>query len=171
MNLAVCFRHLIITMMATSQTSLLDKSSVSTDITFKIKDSGTEVTAHKNIIGMASPVFNRMFYGSLKESNDVVVVKETSADAFNAMIDFIYGNGIKWAVEDNIEELFAIGNMAERYQIKKLAVEVKKRFDLFKLTKENVVILAATALEFVQFEDLSSAMFLHYAKFFKEVQQ
>merc|ERR1719186_1328609 len=89
MNLAVCFRHLIITTMATSQTSLLDKSSVSTDITFKIKDSGTEVTAHKNIIGMASPVFNRMFYGSLKESKDVIVVKETSAEAFNAMIDFI----------------------------------------------------------------------------------
>ena len=148
--------------------SILDTSLVPKDITFSIKDSGMEVRAHKTVLGMASPVFSNMFFGSLQETKDVILVEETTGDAFNSMIDFIYGKGIKWAADDNIEDIFAIGNIAKRYEIKALEAEVKKKVDIFKLTKENVVMIAATALEFVQFEDLSRAMFLRCAKYLRK---
>lgn len=61
------------------------------DVTF-LFDSATgiqTVTAHKCILATASPVFRRMFFGELKEGNEVHIV-DVSRDSFVAFIQFFY---------------------------------------------------------------------------------
>ena len=54
------------------------------------KDSSRTIGAHKNFLAGVSPVFRRMLFGPLKESKDVIEVKDTTFEAFNTMIDYIY---------------------------------------------------------------------------------
>ena len=48
------------------------------DITFEINGnerfSGKKIKAHKSILAAFSPVFKKMFYGTLKETKDVIPV-------------------------------------------------------------------------------------------------
>ena len=48
------------------------------------------VSAHKFLLAGASPVFRRQFLGSLKESSDVVLIKDTTFEAFATMINYLY---------------------------------------------------------------------------------
>ena len=54
------------------------------------KESSRTIGAHKNFLAGVSPVFRRMLFGPLKESKDVIEVKDTTFEAFNTMIDYIY---------------------------------------------------------------------------------
>ena len=54
------------------------------------KDSSRTIGAHKNFLAGVSPVFRRMLFGPLKESKDVIEVKDTTFEAFNTMILYIY---------------------------------------------------------------------------------
>ena len=49
-----------------------------------------DIGAHRLFLAGVSPVFRGMFFGPLKESGEVVQVKETSPEAFNTMINYIY---------------------------------------------------------------------------------
>ena len=53
------------------------------------KDSSRTIGAHKNFLAGVSPVFRRMLFGPLKESKDVIEVKDTTFEAFNTMILYI----------------------------------------------------------------------------------
>ena len=139
--------------------SLMDTSLVPFDITFKIKDSGRKVQAHKCILGMASPVFSNIFFGELKETKDVILVEEARDGAFSSVINYIYGNGITWAGEDDIEDMIAIADVAERYEVKALMVEAKEKFENVSIREDNVVEVGAAALEFMKLNVLSNALF------------
>ena len=56
----------------------------------------------------------------MKESKDVFMIEEMTLEAFTTMIDLIYGQAINWSADDNIEELFAIAYVAERFEIRAL---------------------------------------------------
>ena len=65
----------------------LDPSNgIPPDVTFVIEDDNgdqaQEVKAHKTFLAVASPVFRKMFYGSAKDTRDVIPVKETTKEAF-----------------------------------------------------------------------------------------
>jgi len=140
---------------------LLDPSVLPTDVTFVIKqgDTEAEVTAHKFIIAMGSPVFAAQFYGKFKETKDRIDVKDTTKEAFATMIDFIYGKTVDWN-NATVEKVFAIANMAEKYQVDDLMVKVKKVAAEFPVVdNDDAVTIAATASEFSQFEGLRD-MFL-----------
>ena len=102
--------------------SLLDKDSeIPTDISFEIVD-GTEIVtlkAHKLILAAHSVFFRKAFFGSglnFKESSGTVIIKETTKEAFEAMIDFIYekNENLKYKT---VEQLFDLLNISKRYQV------------------------------------------------------
>eukprot|EP00092_Neocalanus_flemingeri_P094655 GFUD01120368.1.p1 GENE.GFUD01120368.1~~GFUD01120368.1.p1 ORF type:complete len:119 (-),score=26.48 GFUD01120368.1:771-1127(-) len=55
-----------------------------------------EVKRHKILLGAFSWVFRDEFFGSLKDTNQVTPVKETTLEAFEKMFDYIYSKDIKW---------------------------------------------------------------------------
>ena len=48
------------------------------------------IGAHRLFLAAVSPVFRRMFFGPMKETAEEVEVKETTPEAFEAMIKYIY---------------------------------------------------------------------------------
>ena len=147
----------------------LNPSLVPTDVTFVISQCGSEVKAHKWVLAMGSPVLQKLFYGALaKGTEETVLVKETTKEAFVKKLDFLYGKEVDWKVM-TVDELFNIANMAEKYHVDALKESVKKALEAYPIDENNVVICASHAREYHQFEELSQALLLHCTKFLKSV--
>ena len=131
-----------------------------------------------------SVFFRRAFFGSglnFKESSGTVIIKETTKEAFSAMIDFVYEKKIDFA-RKTIEELFDILNIAKRYQVDDLTLAVTNHFNNFPFTlndgtgvrvdgvrvNHNLVRSVAYAMEFEQFPDETKALFKSAAIFLKK---
>ena len=68
----------------------------------------------------------KQFYGSLaKEDEETIVVKETTKESFETMVDFLYWKEIDCKVK-TVEDLFNIAYMAEKYRIDAMTESVKK---------------------------------------------
>ena len=52
-------------------------------------DSRKLIRAHKVLLAEVSPVFRGMLFGPLKETREVIEVKDTTHEAFNTMIKYI----------------------------------------------------------------------------------
>ena len=50
----------------------------------------TTIGAHKFLLAGVNSVFGRMFFGPTRETTEVIEVKDTTHEAFKAMISFIY---------------------------------------------------------------------------------
>ena len=136
---------------------VLDPSEIPFDVTFVIEECGSEVKAHKFIMGMGSPMCMKQFYGALKEIEDTIVIKSTTKDAFVTMVNVFYGKKVDLA-EKTIEELFDIANLAEKYQVEALKEEIEEAAKNFPLDEDNVVIVASIAEEFSQFQNLNNTI-------------
>ena len=138
---------------------LATSSNIPTDITFKVVDKGEQVVAkfeaHKMIVALHSDHFRNAFYGSgtkFKEGTEgVIVIKETTKEAFEDFLGFLYEKKIDFKTK-NLEELYEILNLAERYQVDELKVRVTEVFKNFPVTLDNVVEVAATTELFSHFE-------------------
>ena len=51
---------------------------------------GEKIGAHSQFLAAVSPVFRQMFFGPIKETAEVIPVKETTAEAFNTMMSYLY---------------------------------------------------------------------------------
>lgn len=60
---------------------------------------------HKLILAMASPVFERMFYGNLPDKTDPIVIPDVQPEAFHAMLEYIYSDKINISSFDKACEL------------------------------------------------------------------
>ena len=147
---------------------VLDPSTIPTDVKFVIAHCGSVVEAHKFVLAMGSPVFMKQFYGLLKETDEMVSVKETNKESFAVMIDFLYGKEIDLKTK-NVEELFDVANVAEKYHINSLMDAVKKVVEDYPLKEDNVVVCASLALQYDQFEAPSRALLMNCAKFLKSI--
>jgi len=148
-----------------------DDSDLPYDITFEIigneRCKGRKMKAHKSILAVISPVFKRMFYGAMKETRDVIPVGQTTADAFEKLIDFFYHVDIDYK-SMTVLELFDMVNLAEQYDVPKLMQELIVGLTMVPLTMQNFMEVANIASKFSQFENASSALLLHCAKYFHE---
>jgi len=156
---------------------LLDPSfGIPPDVTFNIvkttkdnggesNEDGIEVKGHKMLLSLFSPVFKRQFYGATSDgTKNNVTVKETTKDAFEKMLHFVYSIDIDWSAM-TVEELYDVVNLAEKYQIDLLMKEVKIQLENFPLTMENLMEVAVTADEYKQFPDVTSVVIQSCAKF------
>eukprot|EP00092_Neocalanus_flemingeri_P017868 GFUD01019333.1.p1 GENE.GFUD01019333.1~~GFUD01019333.1.p1 ORF type:complete len:313 (+),score=76.48 GFUD01019333.1:53-940(+) len=128
-----------------------------------------EVTGHKNVLAAFSKVFRDQFFGKLKEEKDVIPVKETTYEAFQKLMFFIYSKDINWGGV-TVPEMFDVVNLAEKYIMPELMDEMKKQMENMPLTNnDDLLNVAHTATEFNHlFPDVSSALLLSCAKFLQK---
>ncbi|XP_055309316.1 BTB/POZ domain-containing protein 6-B-like [Sitodiplosis mosellana] len=79
---------------------------------FNVDDEGEKVPANKAILAALSPVFKAMFFGSLKEGNEVPI-KDADADAFKEFLQFFCLGGVSLTME-NIE---TVVRLADKYDV------------------------------------------------------
>ena len=95
-----------------------------------LEEKGGEVGAHRLLLAGASPVFRRQFFGSLRETAEVVTIRGTTVEAFRTLVDYIYSPPGQFSL-DHIwcpSGLFHIVNIAEKYQLPGLRLIAKERF-------------------------------------------
>lgn len=88
---------------------VLFKNELTSDVKFVLNDrNGIEqiIPAHKAILMSYSPVFEKMFYGSLKEG-DSVPLTDVSAEAFTEFLQFFYINKFELTI-DSLPEVFKL---------------------------------------------------------------
>jgi len=147
-------------------TLLSTSSAIPTDITFKVVDKEDQVVAnleaHKMIVALHSDHFKNALYGSgvnFKEDREgIMVIKETTKDAFEDFLGFLYEKKIDFKSK-NLGELFEILNLAERYQVRELKDMTVEVFKNIPIAMDNVVDMAATAEEFSHFDAMSKAVY------------
>merc|ERR1719431_398253 len=79
-----------------------------------------------------------MHNGHMKESKDVIEVKETSYEAFKKLLQYIYHVDIE-CKDISIVELYELVNLAERYDMPKLKKELKIQMKNISISMDNVV--------------------------------
>ena len=155
-------------------TLLTSSSTIPRDIKFKVvdKEDGlvTTLEAHKFILALHSDHFNNAFFGSgvnfKEEEEGVVVIKDATKEAFEDFLGFNYEKKIAFE-KKTLRELYDILNLAERYQVEELKDAVCNFIQNFPLSIDNVVESAATAQEFLHFENASQALFASCVAFTK----
>ncbi|XP_037824639.1 BTB/POZ domain-containing protein 6-A-like [Lucilia sericata] len=91
-----------------------------TDCHFVIVDSEQNqitISAHKIILLAASPVFERMFYGSMAEKDDPIVITDIQVEVFQSMLKYIYSGCIDIKSVDLALQLYYA---AKKYLLKQL---------------------------------------------------
>ena len=76
------------------QNFLLPDSEIPSDVCFLVKDETTagengsfkSIRAHKFLLAGSSPVFRAQFFGPMKDTGEVLEVKDTTAGAFGTMV-------------------------------------------------------------------------------------
>ena len=151
--------------------ALLDSSSnIPTDITFKVVEKdGSEsqahvFKAHKMVLAVASPVFQAEFFGLAKETSDMILVQDTTKEAFETMIDHVYLKNV--TLKASFHRLYEIVNLAEKYEMQSLMKKVVEHLEAMPLNSEEVVMeVTALAEMFPGFNEVSRSLLLRCASF------
>ncbi|EDX02985.1 uncharacterized protein LOC6526060 [Drosophila yakuba] len=72
------------------------------------------IAGHKLLLAMASPVFERMFYGNLPDKTDPIVIPDVQPEAFEALLEYIYTDRITIGSFDKACELCYV---AKKYML------------------------------------------------------
>ena len=62
------------------------KNEAFSDVVFEVGENHERIKAHKLILAMRSPVFERMFYGALPEKDEPILIEDLKPDAFKALL-------------------------------------------------------------------------------------
>ena len=155
------------------QSKLSPDSDLPPDVSFLVQGENgeeTKIGAHKFLLAGVSPVFQGMFYGPMKEIGEVVV-KETTPDAFKAMIDYIYhpigGEAFNLNHTRCPQELFELLTLATKYQISNLATLTTGALTSLSITRETMIFIATVARNYhgTAFKDLSTELMMKCVKF------
>ena len=135
--------------------------------------SSKTIRAHSQLLGGVSPVFRKQFFGPMKDEREVIEVENTTAEAFQTMIDFIYRKaGQDTFTMDSVkcpQKLFEVLELSEFYQLWDLKTLVKEAVQNFVVTRENMIFAATVARNYkVLFEDISLALSIKCLKFLQD---
>ena len=150
-------------------------SALPPDVFFLIEDvesggEGKTIGAHRLFLAGVSPVFKGMFFGPMKETAEVVEVKETTPDAFDTMIKYIYHPPTGDAFNLNHircpQKLFELLALANKYQILDLATMTSDALGSLTITRENMIFTATVAKNYKRvFENVSTKLSMKCLKF------
>jgi len=149
--------------------SLDPSSSLTTDVRFLFKgESGIvkEVKAHKLILGGASDVFEREFFGPMKKDEDIEI-KDVSAEVFRAMIDYIYNKEIK-LIDFDLDFLSSLYYIADLYNIEELRLDIIASIPEHVVSDQNFLDVAILAENNILYQRLSDALYDSTAFFMKK---
>ena len=110
----------------------------------------TRIPAHKFVVASGSPVFEAMFYGTLREPSDEIRTRDTNSASFRNMLWYLYSDEF---VNDEIDMAELVGrlDLARKYMIRGLELLCIAYFQQ-NLEAHNV------------FQVLSSSQLLHFEK-------
>ena len=157
---------------------LAPASDIRPDVIFRVEGASHEgqtdvkdIAAHRMFLAGVSPVFMSMFYGPLKETQEIVDVKDISPEAFENMIKFIYNprEGTMFNLEkiNCPQKLFEILAVADKYQINRLPTLVISALENLVIGRGNMIFAATTAKNYKHaFDELSTKVLLKCLKFF-----
>ena len=136
--------------------------NIETEAQDENEDKAKMIRAHKMLLAGASPVFKANFFGPMKMTGEVMEVRETTIEAFNTLINFIYWPPGKPAFSLKyitcFEELCNIVEISERYQIMDLKQLAKEAIQNLKVTAKDVIIVATVANRYKAFEDIQEIL-------------
>ena len=90
-----------------------------TDVTLKLSDGN--INAHKMMLAMVSPVFEKMLIGGFKEGKlDVVKLPTDNCRIFNLLLSAIFNESCEM---ESLSDIFSLMEVAERYQINKAPLQ------------------------------------------------
>ena len=157
------------------QSYLSQDSDIPPDVFFLLKgeDEGSDrqtFGAHKVLISGVSPVFKGMFFGPAKETSEVIEVKETTPEAFETMINYIYnppgGEPFNLNQIGCPQKLFELLTLANRYQVCNLATMTSDALGNLTITRENMIFTATVAKNYkTAFHDVSMKLLMKCLKF------
>jgi len=153
--------------------ALLSDSDIPTDVTFKFKGTNdSEVSAHRMILAVVSPMFRKMFYvhNTVDMFAQEIIIEDTNAPAFMILIDAIYS--IKTIQESlngkTVDEIFAVLYLVTKYDIPELVQAVKDTLTSIPLTADTVLEVAGDVMDYSStFKEEAQKLLLACAKFLK----
>ncbi|CAH1789316.1 unnamed protein product [Owenia fusiformis] len=101
------------------------------------------IYGHKLILGAASDVFERMFYGGLKESQGIIHIPDISRDDFLEILRYIYCGEVQLTAENVLEILHG----ARKYLVANLEKQCWRYLN-DNLCVENACMLLEVAIKF-----------------------
>ena len=137
--------------------------------------SSRPIKAHRQFLACVSPVVRGMFFGPMKEASEVITVTDTTAEAFETMVNYIYNplshgdsqNQIVQTIQISCpQKLYDVHALATKYQLWKLVTLTSEALNTMPITMENMIFTATVAKNYkAAFEDLGSKMLLRCLKF------
>lgn len=101
---------------------------IPSDVKFLLRGMGATrktISAHKMILAMASPVFQRQFYSERDDTEREIEVYDFSFEEFDAMIRYIYGAKVNLPWFD-VKSLVSLHSLAVRYEMEDFQEEIVK---------------------------------------------
>lgn len=92
----------------------LANNELYSDISFIVGPEKEKIYGHKNLLALGSPVFHRMFFGSWKESSDLITIPDISSRGFRNVIKYIYGHRLE---EFSLAELYETYMAGDKYLV------------------------------------------------------
>lgn len=90
-----------------------------------IVEDGVEFKVHKSVLSRASPFFEKLLNGSMKEAEEGVVrLKLFTVPVMRAILEFIYTGNVQTVSTDHAQELIAMADYLLIPQLKSLAEKV-----------------------------------------------
>ena len=91
------------------------------DVTLVVED-GKEFKAHRRVLSVASPFFEKLLNTDMRESNEGVVRLEMLTElCLRDILEFIYNGSVQISAEDNAQDLIAMANYLVLPHLKTLA--------------------------------------------------
>ena len=130
---------------------------------------GKSIGAHRLLLAGVSPVFRGMLGGPMRETGEVIEVKETTAEAFTTMIGYIYKPPGDEFTLDEIrcpQKLYEVLALAEKYEIFSLKTLILKTLETLAITNGNMIFLATVANNYKPlFTNISTKLLVRCLKF------
>ena len=145
---------------------LSQDSELPPDVSFCIKeddeDGGKIFRAHKLLLAGVSPVFRQQFFGPMKDTEEVVEVEETTSEAFDTMLSYIYklpGKDTFTLGKKDCQKLFELLTLARKYMIPNLETVTLIAIEALAITRENMIFTATVATKYKKiFDDVCNKL-------------
>ena len=161
------------------QKFLLPDSDIKPDVCFLVMvgEGGDckSIGAHKFLLAGCSPVFRAQFFGPMKDTGALFEIKNTTAEAFGAMIRYIYRRpGVNTFTLDDTscpQQIMELHELAVRYQILGLKEIISHALNTLVITKDNMVFTATIAQKYknTEFEDMCRKLQMKCLKFLYDI--
>ena len=158
------------------QSFLSPESDLPPDVFFLVKPedenaegSGKSIGAHRLLLAGVSPVFKSMLFGPMKEVGEVIEVKETTHEAFNTMITYIYAPPLHDFTLDDIQcpqKLFELLALSDKYEILELKTMTSEALSSLEITNGTMIFAATVAKRYKHmFEEVCKKLLTKCLKF------